>query len=188
MLWTKLVVLVLLVTLIGSTILDLVFQFGTAIRKLYRKPNPARFWNAMTPVQRQQMLQENRKSDDYISRVSPLRWWDLPLGDRALLRDGLFLREHTNQAEAWNRLKAGILSAAQEKSIDQAISKLVAVAWLSLLLLAFYNAWVTLFCAVGLLILLKLRKKHLAARKNQAATQQHPKPTQPEITDEDIPF
>jgi len=186
----RLILLVLLVTSIGSIIMTLLFDFVVALRKLYRKPNPPLFWNSMKPVERQMMLKDNGANNDYISRVASTRWWDLSIGDRAILRDGLFLQEYLEQAERWNRLRAALSGAAEEASVNQAIGGLVVVAWLSLLLLAFYNAWVALFSAVGLLVFFKVSKKRAASARARETIlqQQQPKPVQVEITDEDIPF
>jgi hypothetical protein len=136
------------------------------------------------------MLKESGANEEYINSVASTRWWDLSIGDRAVLSDGLFLQEYIEQVERWNRLRAALIGAAEEESVNQAIGSLVIVAWLSLLLLAFYNAWLALVCAVGLLVFFKVSKKRAASARARETMlqQQQPKPVQLEITDEDIPF
>lgn len=187
-LWAKLIVLVLLASSAASIITPLIVRFIVALRKLYRKPNPPRFWNSMKPFERERMLKENGANNEYINSVASTRWWDLSIGDRAVLSDGLFLREYLEQAERWNRFRAALSGAAEDGSVNQAIGLLVVVGWLSLLLLAFYNAWLALFCAVGLLVLLKFAKKRAKSARLSETVPQQPKPAQLEITDEDIPF
>jgi hypothetical protein len=188
--WAKLIVLVLLASCTASIITSLIFRFIVALRKLYRKPNPPRFWNSLKPVERGRLLKKNGANNEYINSVTSTRWWDLSIGDRAVLMDGLFLQEYLEQAERWNRLRAALSGAAEEESVNQALGLLVVVAWMSLLLLAFYNAWLALFCAVGLLVFVKVNKKRAAAARvsETVLQQQQPRPAQLEITDEDIPF
>jgi hypothetical protein len=189
--WVRLVLLVLVASSLASIITSFAIRFVAALRKLYRTPNPPRFWNSLKPVERGRMLKENGANDEYINRVASTRWWDLSIGDRAALRDGLFLQEYLEQVGRWNRLRAALGGAAEEESVNLAIGSLVIVAWLSLLLLAFYNAWLALFCAVGLLVFFEVSKKRAAsarARETMLQKQQEPMAVQLEITDEDIPF